>query len=74
MNQTFQNGFQYGVAKDFLFFSPVFNIADASITTGVISIFVFQGKFFKKNKAEAAAPKEAAEENKTEIETATTSS
>ncbi len=31
----------------FVFFSPIFNIADASITTGVISILVFQKRFFK---------------------------
>lgn len=32
----------------FEFFSPVFNIADASISIGVIAIFIFQNKFFKK--------------------------
>jgi signal peptidase II len=34
----------------FEFFSPVFNVADASISLGVIIIFIFQSKFFKKNK------------------------
>jgi signal peptidase II len=33
--------------RDFEFFSPVFNIADASISTGVIAILIFQTKFFK---------------------------
>ncbi len=32
--------------EHFLFFSPIFNIADASITTGVLSILVFQRRFF----------------------------
>jgi len=32
--------------EDFLFFSPIFNIADAAITTGVMSILVFQRRFF----------------------------
>ncbi len=31
----------------FIFFRPIFNIADASITTGVLIIIVFQKKFFK---------------------------
>ncbi len=31
------------------FFRPVFNIADAAISTGVIAILVFQNKFFKKH-------------------------
>ncbi|NCI51596.1 lipoprotein signal peptidase [Sediminibacterium roseum] len=34
---------------EFTFFSPVFNIADASISIGVIVILFFQNKFFKKN-------------------------
>ncbi|MCE2997504.1 MAG: lipoprotein signal peptidase [Cyclobacteriaceae bacterium] len=33
--------------QDFLFFSPVFNIADSSIFIGVVSILIFQKKFFK---------------------------
>ena len=32
----------------FEFFSPVFNLADASISTGVIAILIFQKRFFKK--------------------------
>ena len=34
--------------NDFTFFSPVFNIADASISVGVIALLIFQKKFFKK--------------------------
>ncbi len=34
---------------DFEFFSPVFNIADASISTGVIAILVFQKRYFKQD-------------------------
>ncbi len=32
----------------FLFFSPVFNIADSSIFLGVVGILVFQKRFFKR--------------------------
>jgi signal peptidase II len=31
----------------FLFFSPVFNIADSSIFIGVVTILLFQRRFFK---------------------------
>ena len=34
---------------DFEFFSPVFNIADASISVGVIAILIFQKSFFKRH-------------------------
>ena len=37
---------------DFEFFSPVFNIADASISVGVIAILLFQKKFFHKKPVE----------------------
>jgi signal peptidase II len=32
--------------EDFLFFRPVFNVADASITSGMIAFLIFQKKFF----------------------------
>lgn len=38
-----------GEDKKFEFFSPIFNIADASISTGVITLLLFQKRFFKKN-------------------------
>ncbi|HEY5691247.1 MAG TPA: lipoprotein signal peptidase [Cyclobacteriaceae bacterium] len=36
----------------FLFFSPVFNIADSSIFVGVTSILIFQKRFFKESASE----------------------
>jgi signal peptidase II len=39
--------------EDFLFFSPIFNVADAAISCGVISIFVFQKYFFQDLQDEA---------------------
>lgn len=35
-----------------LFFSPIFNVADAAITTGVLSILLFQRRFFRDGFAE----------------------
>ena len=34
-------------SEEFIFFRPVFNIADSSIFLGVLSILIFQRKFFK---------------------------
>lgn len=34
--------------QDFEFFGPIFNIADASISIGVITLLIFQKRFFKK--------------------------
>ena len=42
--------------EEFEFFSPIFNIADASISVGVITLFVFQKKFFKKHHEEEKHP------------------
>lgn len=33
--------------EDYLFFSPIFNVADAAITTGVLFILLFQRRFFR---------------------------
>lgn len=38
--------FPFWGGQDLTFFRPIFNIADASISTGVISIIVFQKRFF----------------------------
>jgi signal peptidase II len=35
--------------KEFEFFSPIFNIADASISVGVITLLLFQKIFFRKH-------------------------
>lgn len=58
----FPNWLPFAGGEEFEFFSPIFNIADASISVGVITLLVFQNRFFKKH---------AAEENNSTIETGT---
>ena len=48
-NAKYPEWFPFWNGEEFEFFRPVFNIADASISTGVISILLFQNKFFKKH-------------------------
>jgi signal peptidase II len=50
---TYPNWVPYKGGKPFVFFNAIFNIADAAISTGVISILVFQRKFFKKEAKKA---------------------
>lgn len=45
-NTHFPSWFPFWAGEEFEFFRPVFNFADASISTGVIAMFVFQKKFF----------------------------
>jgi signal peptidase II len=42
--------------ESFEFFSPIFNIADASISIGVITLFIFQKRFFKKHRQSELHP------------------
>ena len=44
---TFPTWFPFWGGENFIFFRPIFNIADAAISTGVITIFVFQKRLFK---------------------------
>ncbi len=44
--------FPFWGGNDFIFFRPVFNIADSSITIGVFILIIFQKKFFKKENKE----------------------
>lgn len=42
--------FPFWGGDEFIFFRPVFNIADSSISVGVVMLFVFQKRFFKSSK------------------------
>lgn len=44
----FPSWFPIWGSDDFVFFRPVFNIADSSITIGVLMLILFQRRFFKK--------------------------
>ncbi|RLD62903.1 MAG: lipoprotein signal peptidase [Bacteroidetes bacterium] len=43
----FPDWFPLWGSQEFIFFRPIFNIADSSITIGVFTIILFQKKFFK---------------------------
>jgi signal peptidase II len=48
VRSTFPHWLPFVGGKEFEFFSPIFNIADASISVGVITLLVFQKRFFKR--------------------------
>ena len=53
INGHFPGWFPFWGGEDFEFFRPIFNIADASISTGVITILIFQKSFFRQRNGEA---------------------
>jgi signal peptidase II len=57
-------------SEDFIFFRPVFNIADASISFGVALIILFQKRFFAKKEAENTETVTEAPVNETDNTTA----
>jgi len=44
----FPEWFPFWSSRPFIFFRPVFNIADSAVTTGVAIILIFQKKYFDK--------------------------
>ena len=48
----YPNWFPWVGGQEFVFFRPIFNIADSSISTGVITILIFQKRYFKHEHAE----------------------
>lgn len=70
MEGIFPDWFPIWANENFIFFRPVFNIADSSISVGVGLIIIFQKKFFprseKKKKEDEATPEEADQEAVTE--------
>ncbi len=45
IQSQYPDWFPYWGGQEFIFFRPVFNIADTSITTGVFMLIIFQKKF-----------------------------
>jgi signal peptidase II len=52
----FPKWFPFWGGQYFEFFRPIFNLADAAISTGVIAILVFQKRFFRQRKQEEKSP------------------
>lgn len=53
---SFPQWFPVWAGQEFVFFRPVFNIADAAISVGVIAILIFQKAYFKEEKKEESYP------------------
>lgn len=51
-NAHFPAWFPFWGGEDFEFFRPIFNLADAAISTGVIAILLFQKRFFGQRKTD----------------------
>lgn len=51
VHSTFPNWMPFVGGKEFEFFSPIFNLADASISIGVITLLIFQKRLVKKKDA-----------------------
>ncbi len=54
----FPSWFPIWGSQEFIFFRPVFNLADSSITIGVILILIFQKRFFKHQETEKLIPED----------------
>jgi signal peptidase II len=62
----FPSWFPLWGGQEFIFFRPVFNIADSAISVGIVSIFIFYRSFFDEKKEEVKEPEAIQEEKKEE--------
>jgi signal peptidase II len=53
---TYPSWFPVWHGQSFEFFQPIFNLADASISIGVIAILLFQKRYFKHETPEPSSP------------------
>jgi signal peptidase II len=53
---NYPSWFPFWRGQHFEFFEPIFNLADASISVGVIAILLFQKRYFKHEKPEVSSP------------------
>lgn len=56
IKSNYPSWFPFVGGKEFEFFSPIFNIADASISVGVITLLLFQRRFFRRYHNKEAYP------------------
>ena len=66
INGHFPQWVPFWGTEEFVFFRPVFNLSDTSITIGVIALILFQKRFFKKE--EEISKDEAADASETSTE------
>jgi signal peptidase II len=59
VHSTFPTWIPFLGGKEFEFFSPIFNIADASISVGVLTLLAFQKRFLHKDDRTDAEPAES---------------
>jgi signal peptidase II len=55
---TYPNWIPFLGGNDFIFFRPVFNLADSSITIGIFSIIIFYRKYFNKDEEKSEKEEE----------------
>ncbi|HYK77958.1 MAG TPA: lipoprotein signal peptidase [Daejeonella sp.] len=53
---SYPNWLPFWGGQEFVFFRPVFNIADSAISIGVILILIYQKRYFKEEKKEKLYP------------------
>lgn len=54
----FPHWFPFWGGQEFIFFRPIFNLSDSSITVGVMLILLFQKKFYPKKQEAVISPEE----------------
>ena len=72
IDSHFPTWFPIWGGQEFIFFRPVFNVADSSISIGIVAIFIFYRQYFEEKKEEAIAPVEVTTTQEDDVATIAT--
>jgi signal peptidase II len=53
---VYPSWFPFWAGEEFIFFRPVFNVADSAISIGVVMILIYQKRYFKEEIKQEAYP------------------
>jgi signal peptidase II len=66
---TYPSWSPFKAGEELIFFRPVFNLADSFVSTGIVILLIFQGRFFNIVKSDEVTPESSDDSQQSALET-----